>query len=135
MRPVISDPPDPSKRYLKRIKLVHGDITKQHTDAIVSVLPQSLEYGGALNEAILAAAGHRLDDFLLEHIYKPRPGDIYAVPGFNLPCKNIFFAIMPKWSSEFDRQDKYLLTAVRKAMTAGLSQLKVPGFVCAISGR
>ena len=23
---------------------------------------------------------------------------------------------MPKWSSEFDRQDKYLLTAVRKAM-------------------
>jgi O-acetyl-ADP-ribose deacetylase len=113
---VISDLPDPSKRYLKCIKLVHGDITKQDTDAIVSILPQSLEYGGELNAAILQAAGEKLDEFVLEHIYKPRSGDIYAVPGFNLPCKNILFAILPKWSSEFDREDKYLLNAVRKAM-------------------
>ncbi len=113
---VISDQGNPSNPYLERIKLVQGDVTKQKTDAIVSVLPQSLEYRGALNQAILAGAGQKLDEFVLEHIFKPRPGDIYAVPAFNLPCKNIFFAILPKWTSDFDRDDKHLLMAARKAM-------------------
>jgi O-acetyl-ADP-ribose deacetylase len=113
---VISDEGIPSNPYLERIKLVQGDITRQRTDAIVSVLPQNLEYRGALNKAILAGAGEKLDEFVLEHIFKPRPGDIYAVPSFNLPCKNIFFAILPKWTSDFDRDDRHLLMACRKAM-------------------
>ncbi len=116
MASVISDQGNPSNPYLERIKLVQGDITKQKTDAIVSVLPQSLEYRGGLNAAILEAAGQKLDEFVLEHIFKPRPGDIYAVPSFNLPCKNIFFAILPKWTLGFDRDDRHLLLATRKAM-------------------
>lgn len=105
-----------SSANFNRIKLAQGDITRQDVDAIVSVLPQNLEYSGTLNASILAAAGGKLDEFVLEHIYKPRPGDIYAVPGFNLPCRHILFCILPHWRSDFDREDKHLLIACRKAM-------------------
>jgi O-acetyl-ADP-ribose deacetylase len=113
---VISEPGNPSNPYLNRIRLVHGDITAQDTHAIVSVLPHSLEYKGTLNTAILERAGEKLDEFVLEHIFKPCAGDIYAVPGFNLPCRHILFTILPKWTSEFDREDRHLLIACRKAM-------------------
>lgn len=95
---------------------MNGDITKQDTDCIVSVIPQNLEYRGSLNAAILEAAGGKLDEFVLENIFKPRPCDIYAVPGFDLPCKHILFAILPKWRSDFDRDERHLLTICRKAM-------------------
>ena len=42
---VIPEPGNPSNAYLQRIKLILGDITKQDTDAIVSVLPQNLGDG------------------------------------------------------------------------------------------
>jgi O-acetyl-ADP-ribose deacetylase (regulator of RNase III) len=127
---VISDRGNPSNPYLERIKLVQGDITRQRTDAIVSVLPHNLEYRGELNTSILEAAGQKLDEFVLEHIFQPRAGDIYAVPSFNLPSKHIFFAILPRWSSDFDREDKHLLIACRKAMemtrTMCLSSVSFP---------
>ena len=116
MKSFIPEPSVASNPYLDRIRLVQGDLTRQDTQAIVSVLPQNLEYKGRLNTAILAAAGEKLDEFVLENIFKPRPGDIYAVPGFNLPARHIFFCILPKWQSSFDREEKYLVNVSRKAM-------------------
>ncbi len=112
----ISEPENPSNPYLSRIKLIKGDITQQNTDAIVSVIPQDLEYRGEINSAILRGAGQKLDEFVLEHIYRPRPADIYAVPGFNLPCKHIFFCVLPAWRSDLDRDDRHLVAVCRKAM-------------------
>lgn len=116
MTTFIPDPKKPSNPYLNRIRLVIGDVTKQEADAIVSFLPQDLEYRGAVNASILAAAGQKMDEFMLEQIYKPRPGDVYAVPGFDLPCRHILFAIMPVWRTDIDREDKHLLIAARKTM-------------------
>ncbi|MCC6598194.1 MAG: macro domain-containing protein [Alphaproteobacteria bacterium] len=112
----ISEPISPSNPYLNRIKVVQGDITRQNTDAIVTVIPQTLEYRGMLNAAILEGAGTQLDKFILEHIVMPRTGDVYAVPGFNLPCKHIIYCIVPIWKDDFDRHDRDLTKACRKAV-------------------
>ncbi len=136
MEKVIAEPGRPSNPYLSRIKPVVGDITRQDADAIVSFLPQDLEYRGAINAAILAAAGQKMDDFVLEHIYRPRPGDVYAVPGFELPCKHILFGIMPVWRSDTDREDKHLLIACRRAMEmARVMSLSTIAFPPLASGR
>jgi O-acetyl-ADP-ribose deacetylase (regulator of RNase III) len=125
-----------SNPYLKRITVVQGDITAQAVDAIVTVIPTTLEYRGALNAGILAKAGEKLDRFVLENIVRPRSGDVYAVPGFQLPCKHILFAIVPVWKNDFDRYDRDLVNACRKAMelARGMS-LKTVAFPPVGSGK
>src|SRR5262245_27765312 len=103
---VITDRSRRSNPYLNRITLVEGDITRQKVDAIVTFLPLSLEYRGEINAGILVGAGEQLDKFILENIYKPKVGDVYTVPGFNLPCEHIFFCIVPIKRLDMDRPDK-----------------------------
>lgn len=101
---------------LDKIKIVQGDITKLDVGAIVTLVPQDLEYKGSLNKSILDAAGAALDDFILEHIVQPKIGDVYTVPGFDLPCQHIIVCVVPVWRTEFDRQDRQLLNVCRKAV-------------------
>jgi O-acetyl-ADP-ribose deacetylase (regulator of RNase III) len=117
------------------LKLVLGDIAKQDVDMIVTLLPLTLEYRGGINRAILEGAGEKLDEFVLENIYRPKPGDAYAAPGFNLPCKHIVFCIMPYWRTDFDRADRHLVNACRKAMeTARQMSLSSIAFPALASG-
>ena len=102
--------------YLDKIKIVRGDLTAQDTNAIVSLIPKSLEYCGSLNESIQEKVQTPLDNFLKQNIPASKDGDLYAVPGFELPCDHIFFCVTPVWRAEFDRHDRHLLNAVRKAM-------------------
>jgi O-acetyl-ADP-ribose deacetylase (regulator of RNase III) len=95
---------------------MQGDITALDVDAVLTFIPETLEYRGALNQAIHDAAGQAMDDFVLDHIYKPKPGDVYAVPGFNLPADHILFGITPDWRTDFERNDRDLLNCVRAAM-------------------
>ena len=64
---VIPDEHKRAKPYLDKIKLVRGDIASQKVDAVFSLLPTSLEYQGAINKALLTAAGDQLDDFDIEN--------------------------------------------------------------------
>lgn len=136
MNIVIPEGAGASNPYLKRITVVQGDITEQAVDAIVTLIPTTLEYRGALNGSILKKAGAQLDDFILEHIVQPRAGDIYAVPGFGLPCAHIFFAVVPKWKNDFDRHDRDLVLACRQAIELARSMsLKSIAFPPLGSGR
>ncbi|MGB4057370.1 MAG: macro domain-containing protein [Alphaproteobacteria bacterium] len=133
---VITDPKKASNPYLDRIRMVRGSIAEQGTEAIVTFIPQSLEYRGEINAAILKGAGERMDRFVLDNIYKPRIGDIYTVPGFDLPCDHIFFCIVPIKRSDIDRPDRYLLNACRRAMeTASMMGLKTISFPPLGAGR
>ncbi|MCK5285094.1 MAG: macro domain-containing protein [Alphaproteobacteria bacterium] len=107
---------EPSNPYLNRITLVKGDISAQNVDAVVSIIPKSLEYHGSVNASLLEAAGEQLDEFILNNVYRPRSDDIYVVPGFNLPCKFLIFCIVPEWRNDFDRKDRDLLAACRGAI-------------------
>ena len=135
---MISDYSGASNAYINRIKLVLGDISKHEADAIVSLLPQNLELKGNINKSLMNAAGDDLDAFILENIYKPKAGDVYAVPAFNLPCKNIIFSVRPNWRSDFDREDKHLVMCVRKAIVLAkcmlLSTIAFPPLASGKSG-
>ena len=138
MKIVIPKPSSPSNPYLDRIHVLHGDVTDQDVDAVISVIRQDLEYRGSINAALLEKAGEQLDEFILEHVYKPQVGDAYAVPGFDLPCTNLIFAIMPVWKDDFAKQERDLLNAVRKAIelatSMNLQTLAIPPIVSGTSG-
>ncbi len=118
--------------FIDRVALVKGDITKQaDVDAIVSAIPVTLKLQSGINMALIAAAGPRLDDMILEHIFKPVPGDVYALPGLNLPVARILFVITPPWrDGSFDRQDRDLLVCYRHtveaAMRMGMTRIAFP---------
>ncbi len=119
-----------SNPLLGRVKLVQGSIAEQDVDAIISLIPQNLEYRGVINEALLKAAGEQLDQFVLENVYKPRVGDVYAMPGFGLPSEHVLFGITPDWRNDFDREDGHLLSVLRKtlelARRMGLQKIALP---------
>lgn len=103
-----------------RIKIIHGDLTKQTgLDAIVTALPMDMDVRGAVNQAIIRAAGKAdgggLDEFLLEHIFKPQPGDVVPIPGFELPVKYILYVITPAYKDDFAREDRDVLRCYRHA--------------------
>lgn len=122
---VISEAQKRSNPCLQKIRLVRGNLAEQEVDALVSLIPYTLEHTGAINEALFEAAGPALDDFILEHIVKPKVGDVYAVPGFNLSARHVIYTFRPLWKDDFDREDKHVLAAVRKAMV--LSKCMVLG--------
>lgn len=113
---VISNSGQGRKPFLNKIKLVEGNIVDQQVDAIVTVIPKNMEHVGSLNAAIFAAAGHKLDEFMLENIYKPKVGDVYAVPGFNLKAKHVLVGVMPYFRTDFDKSESYLSNVTRKMM-------------------
>ncbi len=102
--------------YLQRIKLLRGDILEQNVDAIVTTIPKSLEIKGKLNQDLMDWTDSQLDEYILENIYKPHPGDSFVVPGYNLPADHVIFSVVPGWRTEFDRTDRDLLRAYRGAM-------------------
>lgn len=125
-----------SKPFLNKIKLIQGDIVEQQTDAIGIVVPQNLDFKGRLNEKVAQSCGHNLDEFILENIYKPKAGDVYALPGFGLPAKNILLGIMPVYRSEYDMNEAHLSGISRKMMEISRSMLlKTISFPPLASGR
>ncbi len=104
-------------QLIKRLVLKKGDITQQDdVDAIVSSIMSDMNMEGSLNQSLIKAAGHHFDEFILDNIYKPRPGDTYVVPGFDLPVKNVIFIVTPVWKDDFDKEEAYLLRCYRHAM-------------------
>ncbi|MCK5374022.1 MAG: macro domain-containing protein [Alphaproteobacteria bacterium] len=112
----ISDSYDMAKPFIERIMVVPGDITKQDVDAIAIVVPRNLDFCGGINDSVAQAAGYDVDSFILENIYKPRPMEVYALPGGDLPARNIFVGIMPYYRTEFDRRESDLGNVVRNIM-------------------
>lgn len=113
----IPDAPGRSNAQLiHRITLHYGDITKQRgLEAVTTAIPVNLDMSSRLNKAVVAAAGQKLDDFILENIYKPRVCDVFAVPGFNLPVKYLFCAMMPNWDDSLGSEGRELMRCYRHA--------------------
>lgn len=98
-----------------------GDLTAQtDVDAVVTAMPSDFDFSGSMNRALIEKAGEKLDEFILENIYKPRIGDAFAVPGFALPVRHLIFVVVPPWRSGFERENRDLLRCYRHAL--GLAQ-------------
>lgn len=105
----------------------------QDVDAIVAAIPQTLELKDLAGRKLLAAAGADLDEAILAGIYRPRPGDTFALPGFRLPARHIIFTVVPDWQAEFECDDRHLIACYRGAMqmatAMGLRNIAFPGIL------
>lgn len=124
-------PPRSNAELIHRITLHYGDITKQQgLDALTTAIPLSLNMDSSLNRAVNAAAGAQLDEFILENIYKPRVCDVFAVPGFALPVKYLFCAMVPNWDDELGSEGRDLMRCYRHAtqlaVQLGIKRFAVP---------
>ena len=123
--------PRSNRHLISRIRLVNGDLTKQDgVDAIVTSMEKTLKANRSLNRAVMGAAGPELDEFILEHIYRPHIGDVFAVPPFGLPVKHLIIAITPLWRDGIENEDRDLLRCYRGVMKTahemGLKKIAFP---------
>lgn len=136
MKIVISNSGVSSKAFFDCVSVVEGDITRQEVGAIITVIPQNLDFKGRLNTSIAEASGTNLDEFILEHVHKPKVGDAYALPGFGLPARHILVGVMPHYRTEFDMNDSHLSGIVRSLMDLARSMLLTSvAFPAIASGR
>lgn len=92
-----------------------------------------MDMSSGLNRAVIAAAGAQLDEFILENIYKPRVCDVFAVPGFNMPVKYLFCAMIPNWDDTLGTEERDLMRCYRHA-TQLAGQLGVKRFAVPAMG-
>ena len=119
-----------------KIKLVKGWPSQEPVDALVTLFPLNMEPKDKLNEELLEHGGEGLDTAILELVVEPKVGDMFSVPGHDLAAAHLFVGIAPVWRTEFDRQDKTLSDACRKAI--GLAkgmELKSLGFPLLVGGK
>lgn len=108
---------NPHKDFIRRIRLIEGDITQQKdVDAIVTSTDVTLDTSRSLNRSIVNVAGEALDHSILENIYRPRIGDVYVLPGYGLPVRHILIAVTPEWRAGIEGEDRDLLRCYRSVL-------------------
>lgn len=138
MRVVISKSGVVTKPFLQHITLVQGDIVTQEVGAICTLIPQNMDFKGRLNHCIADACGYDLDAFIQDNIKKPRVGEVYALPGGDLPARHILLGIMPHYRTEFDMNESHLSGVVRSMMDLArcmlLTELAFPALASGADG-
>ncbi len=129
---LISDSGEVAKPFIERFTLAQGNIADQDVDAIAMVIPRNLDFCGGINRAIGKAAGYDVDGFILENIFKPKSMEVYALPGGDLPAKNILVGVLPYYRSDIDRQDRDVTVIARRIMELArcmlVSKIAIPLF-------
>lgn len=117
--------------FTDRIRIFQGDILS-HTDvdAVVTFITADLGLGGPLNRAFLSAAGDDLTRHIMKTVGKPKPGEVFLVPGFGSPMKHILLAVLPEWQGGTEGEDRALVQCYRGAVLLsqerGLRSLAFP---------
>jgi O-acetyl-ADP-ribose deacetylase (regulator of RNase III) len=105
------------------ITVILGDITKQHTTAIVNAANTHLLAGGGICGAIHAAAGPDLEKECLRLGGCPT-GEARITSGYNLPAKFVIHAVGPKyWDGT--RNEAQLLRSCYKAIFEIIKQKEI----------
>ena len=99
------------------IEVVHGDITAQDVDAIVTAANESLLGGGGVDGAIHRAAGPRLAEAGAA-IGPCEPGNALATPAFDLdpPVRHVIHTVGPVWGGGSHGEAATLASCYRRSL-------------------
>ncbi len=122
------------------IKIVQGDITTLHVDAIVNAANQVMLGGGGVDGAIHRAAGPKLFDACLA-VPEVRPGvrcptgEARITPGFDLPAKFVIHTVGPVYQDGTHGEPEKLAACYRNSLAlAAENGCKSIAFPCISTG-
>jgi len=102
-----------------KLSLVHGDITKQCTDAIVNAANSSLMGGGGVDGAIHRAGGPEIlaecRKIVLQQGRLP-PGKAILTTAGNLPAKYVIHTVGPVWRGGMGQEAQLLACAYKESL-------------------
>ena len=101
-------------------QIIHNDITKMNTDAIVNAANSYLQQGGGVCGAIFQAAGAELLKKECDEIGTCPVGYAVTTKGYRLPAKYIIHAIGPVWKGGDQGEDKLLAMAYHSSLEMAL---------------
>lgn len=97
-------------------EVIHGDITKMDTDAIVNAANPQLMRGGGVCGAIFAAAGSPKLQQQCNELAPCPTGTAVITDGFQLPARYIVHTVGPVWNGGHNDEESLLYNAYFNAM-------------------
>lgn len=102
-------------------KIICGDITKVHADAVVNAANERLLMGGGVCGAIFRAAGYaELTEACQEIGYCPT-GEAVITPAFHLPAQYVIHTVGPIWEGGEHQERELLYQCYAKSLALAAS--------------
>ena len=124
-----------------RIKLIAGDITKVHVDAIVNAANERMLGGGGVDGAIHRAAGYHLLE-ACRRVPEVRPGvrcptgSARITEAFDLPARYVIHTVGPVWQDGECNEDALLAGCYQAVFSLvnehGIRSVAFPAISCGV---
>lgn len=123
----------------RTLRLVHGDLTEEHVDAIVNAANAHLMHGGGVAGAIVRRGGRIIQDESEAWVraHGPVSHERPAITGAGtLPARHVIHAVGPVWGQgdEDEKLRAAVLGALGMAADRGLQSIALPAISTGIFG-
>ncbi len=104
------------------LEIMHGDITKMRTDAVVNAANSRLQRGGGVCGAIFNASGADRLQKACDEIGYCAVGAAVITGGFDLPAEYIIHTVGPVWQGGGFNEENLLKSCYKSALALAAQQ-------------